>query len=162
MSNYVVSRKYHPDNSRCRPNIPLSTSGPLKIAADSHTPYIPPHPQRGTPYHRYVSLLLPQASELSIPIIPDDARLGFNVREFMSEHSLDGSVGGGAHMWREVWDEAVSRIYRDVLSELAFLFSPSFWGLRSVSPFVGTEEPRYGRQPKPDPYAEVKRMKRYP
>ena len=54
------------------------------------------------------------------------------------------------------------RIYKDVFSELAYLFSPSFWVLRSVSPFVETEEPRYGRPPKRDPYAEVKRMKRYP
>jgi hypothetical protein len=122
-------------NHRCRPNIPLSTNAPLKIVADSHTPYIPPHPQRGTPYHRYVTLLLPQVSELSIPVVPEDARLGFDVRAFLSEHSLDGSLGGGAHMWREEWDETVSQIHQDVLSKCWHLFSPVVSVLNVVFPW---------------------------
>lgn len=82
--------------------------------------WVPPHPQRGTPYHRYVVLLLPQAhptERISVPQLTDAGRLGFDVRAFCARHGLNGSKGGGAHMWREVWDETVSKIYRDVLSE---------------------------------------------
>lgn len=84
-----------------------------------HTHYIPPHPQKGTPYHRYVILLLPQEStteRLTIPVPTDVERANFNVREFSEKYGLDGSKGGAAHMWREVWDEQVSDIYAETLS----------------------------------------------
>ncbi|KAH9836712.1 PEBP-like protein [Rhodofomes roseus] len=126
------------------PNIPLSAFSPSPISIPHpHTHYIPPHPQRGTPYHRYVILLLPQSSHtepIKLPKLSDAARLGFNLRAFTEEHGFDGSKGGGAHMWREVWDETVSKIYRDVLK---------------------TDEPRYGRPPMADPYAEAKSGKKY-
>jgi large subunit ribosomal protein L35 len=64
-----------------------------------------------------VLLLLEQQSQIPVPIVEAEQRIGFNVRRFMSDHGLDGSDGGGAHMWREVWDEEVSRIYSDVLSK---------------------------------------------
>jgi large subunit ribosomal protein L35 len=85
----------------------------------SHTSYVPPHPQRGTPYHRYIILLLPQPStdHLSMPKLLDNDRLGFNVRDFLLRYQLDGGKGGGAHMWREVWDTKVSEIYQKVLSK---------------------------------------------
>ncbi|KAH9949497.1 PEBP-like protein [Amylocystis lapponica] len=128
-----------------QPNLALSAFSPSPIPlATSHTRYIPPHPQRGTPYHRYVILLLPQASStepISVPVISDAERLGFDFRTFAERYELDGSKGGGAHMWREVWNETVSQIYRDVLK---------------------TEEPKFGRQPKEDPYAELKHAKKYP
>lgn len=104
-----------------RPNIPLSCATRSIEVTQGHTPYIPPHPQRGTPYHRYVLLLLPQpspAEPISVPALSD--RLHFNVREFAAQHGLDGSAGGGAHMWRQVWDEGVSQIYATVLG----IFSP--------------------------------------
>ena len=103
-----------------RPNIPLSASTSGQIRPNPHTPYIAPHPQRGTPYHRYVILLLPQPSalvNLSIPVLLERDRLGFNVRQFMDQHQLDGGLGGGAHVWREVWNDKVSDIYKDILSE---------------------------------------------
>lgn len=84
-----------------------------------HTRYVPPHPQKGTPYHRYVILLLPQEStteRLAIPVPTDAERLSFNVREFTEKYGMDGGKGGAAHMWREVWDEQVSDIYAETLS----------------------------------------------
>ncbi|KAH9921345.1 PEBP-like protein [Fomitopsis serialis] len=127
-----------------QPNIPLSafSTSPISIP-HPHTHYIPPHPQQGTPYHRYAVLMLPQASPtepLKLPKISEAARLGFNFRTFAEEHGFDGSKGGGAHMWREVWDETVSKIYRDVLK---------------------TDEPRYKRPARMDPYVEVKTGKKY-
>jgi hypothetical protein len=58
--------------------------------------------------------------QLDIPIVPDQERLGFNVRKFASRWNLDGAKGGGVHMWREVWDDDVSLIYRDILGNLLF------------------------------------------
>ena len=106
-----------------RPNIPLSCATQSIEIPEGHTPYIPPHPQRGTPYHRYVLLLLPQPSPtepISIPALSDADRLRFNVREFTAQHGLDGNTGGGAHMWRQVWDEGVSQIYATVLGMSPF------------------------------------------
>ncbi|KAF9478545.1 PEBP-like protein [Pholiota conissans] len=146
-----------------KPNIPLSATSPHNlIDLNTHTKYIPPHPQQGTPYHRYVVLLLPQpplgASDytlaaasraiagkptsvhLNIPVVSIEQRLGFNVREFSQRWNLDASKGGGAHMFREVWDEEVSSIYKSVL---------------------GQEEPRYGRPPRMDAYAHLKGKKKY-
>jgi hypothetical protein len=109
-----------------RPNIALSATSPNGPLPDLHlhTPYIPPHPQKGTKCHRYTLLMLPQPSAvelISIPAISNEQRLGFNVREFMSQCGLDRTVGGGAHMWREVWSEEVSRIYKRIFSECSSL-----------------------------------------
>ncbi|KAI0791795.1 phosphatidylethanolamine-binding protein [Abortiporus biennis] len=127
-----------------QPNLTLSSSSPSPIPlSTSHTSYIPPHPQRGTPYHRYVILLLPQQNpteRIHIPVPTQAERLGFNYRAFAEKYGLDGSKGGGAHMFREVWDDTVSQIYRNVLK---------------------TDEPVYGKLPKPDPYAEIKQVKKY-
>ncbi|EIN13222.1 PEBP-like protein [Punctularia strigosozonata HHB-11173 SS5] len=128
-------------------NIRLSSTTSLIETSRPYIPfpYVPPHPQKGTDYHRYTLLLLPHAEpdkriDIKPPTNADADRQNFDVRGFMAEHGLDGSVGGGAHMWREVWNEEVSKIYQDVLK---------------------TDEPRYGYPPKADPYAEVKEMDKY-
>ncbi|KIL71109.1 hypothetical protein M378DRAFT_116719 [Amanita muscaria Koide BX008] len=146
-----------------KPNVPLSAAHSGRIPdLDMHTTYIPPHPQHGTPYHRYVLLLLPQppasgsdynlnltarasrdqvtSAYLDIPVVGNADRKGFNVRAFVQQWGLDGAQGGGVHMFRQIWDADVSRIYAEILKE---------------------EEPRYGRPRKPDPYAEIKRTKLY-
>jgi hypothetical protein len=102
-----------------RPNISLSALSWSWIPdLDTHTPYIPPHPQRGTRYHRYTTLLLPQQSptnEISVPILLEKDRCGFDVRAFMEKYGLDGSKGGGVHMFRELWDPVVSNIHKAAL-----------------------------------------------
>ncbi|TBU38371.1 PEBP-like protein [Dichomitus squalens] len=127
-----------------QPNIPLSafTTSPT-VPLQAHTPYVPPHPHRNTPYHRYVLLVLPQASAsepIDVPVLQESDRLGFDFRVFAAQYGFDGARGGGAHMWREVWDETVSHIYKFTLKQ---------------------EEPRFGKMPKPDPYAELKSKKKY-
>jgi len=100
----------------------------------------------------------PTSVRLDIPVIPDKERLGFNIREFASQWNLNGAKGGGAHMWREAWDDDVSIIYRDVLGKLFFLQdSPT----RAHAFFPGMEEPIFGRPPKVDAYAQVKQQKKY-
>ncbi|KAH8119902.1 PEBP-like protein [Phellopilus nigrolimitatus] len=126
-----------------QPNIPLSAGTCGHLSAHPHTGYVPPHPQRGSPYHRYCLFLLPHANpeqKIVVPAVPDAARLGFDLRAFCAEHGLDAGAGGAAHMWREVWDETVSDIYKHTLKR---------------------PEPRFGLPPRVDPYAEVKSMKRF-
>ncbi|KAG1746835.1 phosphatidylethanolamine-binding protein [Suillus lakei] len=124
-----------------QPNIPLSSVSPSPVPnLNTHTAYIPPHPQRGTTYHRYTILLLPQHSRLSIPMVAKDKRAGFDVRVFMEQHGLDRNAGGGAHMWREVWSEGVPAVYKDILK---------------------TAEPKFGRMPKVDRYGDFRGKKRY-
>jgi hypothetical protein len=112
-----------------RPNIALSALSSWIPDLDKHTPYIAPHPQRGTRYHRYTTLLLPQQSpfdEISMPILSETDRCGFDVRAFMEQYGLDGNKGGGVHMFREVWDPFVSSIYKNMgmLLTYVFLHSP--------------------------------------
>ncbi|KAJ4485388.1 phosphatidylethanolamine-binding protein [Lentinula aciculospora] len=145
-----------------KPNIPISAvtqprafiPSPL---LNSHTKYVPPHPQHGTMYHRYTILLLPQPPKtvyslnteakiskdltkhntecetttskwLDIPVVPDSKRRGFDLRQFVKTWELSGSglstqknsavvVGGGAHMFREVWDETVSGVFETAVAE---------------------------------------------
>ncbi len=104
-----------------RPNIILSATKAGLLPPASHTPYLPPHPARGTPYHRYVLLLLPHGDpnvKLSLPSAPLE-RSDFDLRSFVQEHALR-TDGGGAFMWRAVWDEESSRIWREVISERLF------------------------------------------
>ncbi|KAH7884029.1 phosphatidylethanolamine-binding protein [Phlebopus sp. FC_14] len=115
-----------------QPNISLSATTPVPISdINTHTQYIPPHPQKGTPYHRYTLLLLRQKTTLDIPPFTAEERLGFSMRDFIENYDLD-ITAGGAHMWREVWSAGVSDIFRDVLK---------------------LDEPQFGKPPKVDRYA---------
>ncbi|KAF8707932.1 PEBP-like protein, partial [Rhizoctonia solani] len=128
-----------------QPNISLSatkTQISLTIApetSETSLPYIPPHPQRGTPYHRYTTLLLPQSSELSVNM-SELPRENFDVRKAYKEY--DFAVGGGIHMFRETWDETVGSVYKK---------------------FLGQPEPKFGGIPKPEPYLDDtgKRYRKY-
>jgi hypothetical protein len=89
------------------------------VPADAHTPYVPPHPHRGTKYHRYVLLLLPQPEgAIDVPTLDAEQRAHFDVRAFCAHYALDGAKGGGAHMWRAVWSEDVSKMYGTRLGQL--------------------------------------------
>ena len=72
---------------------------------------------------------------------------------------MDATKGGGVHMWREVWDDDVSYIYRDVLGNFFSLLSWNSTLL--IFFFQGIDEPFFGHQPKVDPYAQVKQQKKY-
>ncbi|KAJ7151686.1 phosphatidylethanolamine-binding protein [Mycena filopes] len=155
-----------------KPNIPLSATHVGRIPLlNTHTRYIPPHPQRGTPYHRYTTLLLLQpptpgtrysynteallteqqarlsqsvrdraaidaqlVREVEQTIIPANERLGFDVRAFVKHYGLNAALGGGAHMFREVWDDYVSSVYKYELHR---------------------QQPTYGRPPRHDPQRTV-------
>ena len=145
-----------------RPNIPLSArlSNARIPHLDTHTHYIPPHPQQGTPYHRYITLLLQQpsaAEEISVPIFSEDQRIGFNLRTFMQKYGLNGTNGSGAHMFRQIWNQDVSKIYTDILSMCSFVTLREHCSLSIM--ILETPEPKFSRLKNADRYAE--RDKRY-
>ncbi|GAA6055622.1 hypothetical protein JCM3770_006729 [Rhodotorula araucariae] len=117
------------------PNISLSATTPQPLSLSSlpaTLAYIPPHPQAGTPYHRYTALLLAQpagASALEFAEGSGPARAQFDTRAFVKQHGLEAQ---GVSFFRQKWDESVSAIYAEVLH---------------------APEPRYGRPPKVDMYA---------
>ncbi|KAG9001949.1 hypothetical protein FRB95_002031 [Tulasnella sp. JGI-2019a] len=151
-----------------QPNISLDAVSSHKANIPLENPlvsWLPPHPQNGTPYHRYVTLLLPQSSSEPIQIESRvySERLGFNVRDVVEKYGLgkhhDEDAGakmvmvpqtyadrigtglrGGIHMWRAVWDQDVSKIYQKVLQ---------------------IPEPKYGSPPKPDRYGGRRDSKYY-
>lgn len=124
-----------------QPNITLSATSAGLLPSAAHTPYLPPHPARGTPYHRYVLLLLPHEDptlKLSLPPGPLE-RDAFDARRFVQEHALR-TDGGGAFMWRAVWDEESSRIWETIIKK---------------------PEPRYGYSPKLDLYGALREVRKY-
>ncbi|CAK5279833.1 unnamed protein product [Mycena citricolor] len=205
-----------------KPNIPLSATHAGRIPfLNTHTQYVPPHPQKGTPYHRYVTLLLPHppmegfkynrntealmtekqaalsqsltlsaaereraaktvaavsaavpnvtrrafahrpthpnarislhyqlanfttiSQELDIPVVPMDARVGFDIRAFVKEWGMNAAMGGGMHMFREVWDTYVSGIYKYTLQEA----QPEFGRPRRINP--NRKDPAVEQRPK--------------
>jgi large subunit ribosomal protein L35 len=82
------------------------------------------------------------------------------VREFSEKYGLDGSKGGAAHMWREVWDEQVSKIYADTLSQLSLSTVCADFVLLTFSS-QEIDEPKFGLPPKPDRYADIRGVRRY-
>ncbi|KAG5220542.1 PEBP protein [Salix suchowensis] len=104
----------------------------------------PSPPSTWTPYHRYVLLLLPQSDPtkpLEIPIVADSDRLGFDTRSFLQQWGLDGAKGGG----RTCSVKFGIRMYQRFILEY----------------FVRAVEPKFGRPPKFDRYADVKKVKKY-
>lgn len=95
--------------------------------------------------------------KINVSTFSDNARLGFDLRAFCQEHGLDGAKGGGAHMWREVWDETVGQIYTDTLSKWLLCVRP----VLAFTSCPEMPEPKYGLVPKVDPYKEFKSSNKY-
>ncbi|KAJ1797170.1 mitochondrial 54S ribosomal protein YmL35 [Coemansia sp. RSA 2399] len=75
-------------------------------------PYIPPHPARGTPTHRYVLAVFEQGQGGREKLGAIDVSRNMVVRDFVSQHSLRLV---GISFFRASWSEAVDDVYRDVL-----------------------------------------------
>ena len=94
-------------------NIPLSVTKSNISGGKVILPYIPPHPPKGTKYHRYTLAILEQLNNQKISIPKNMSRVK-DVREFMNEYNLTLC---GASFFREVWDKYVSEIYTDILGK---------------------------------------------
>ena len=90
-------------------DVELSTAK-SEVAGRELLAYVPPHPQRGTPYHRYTTVLFEQ----SVPVA-EVPRERFDMRTFAAAHGLKPV---GIHFWRGKWTPAdsadVSAIYESL------------------------------------------------
>ncbi|KAF9910063.1 hypothetical protein EC991_007394 [Linnemannia zychae] len=99
-----------------------------KESADVVLPYLPPHPPKGTNYHRYTLLLAEQPNNGQDKIQMDANQISreTTLGDLCSHFKLNVK---GLTFFRQVWDKDVSRIYKDILQQ---------------------DEPVYGKQPKID------------
>jgi large subunit ribosomal protein L35 len=145
-----------------RPNIPVSSTStsPISLSDEASSAlWIPPHPQKGTPYHRYCVFLLehPEPNKrVEIEPIDQEGRNSFILRDFVARWGFKPQTGGGAHFWRSIWDPEVSEIYKKIIGgKVSFL--KGHW----ANLVLDTSEPIYGHPPKVGRYDELKNTRKY-
>ncbi|KAI7896838.1 phosphatidylethanolamine-binding protein [Mucor mucedo] len=112
-------------------NVPLSATSPTVNGGDSVLDYVPPHPQKGTKYHRYTLMAFEQPNEGQEKVdIKVEGRGNFDVKNLAKAHGLNVT---GATFFRGEWDETVSKIYSEILK---------------------SNEPNYGKPPKVQRYIQ--------
>ncbi|KAF2758898.1 PEBP-like protein [Pseudovirgaria hyperparasitica] len=93
---------------------PTKRSLPLAMLKDEHTilPWLVPHAQKGTPYHRMPIFVLEQDPEN--PLVPEQVKAwsklkrdGFKLRAFIDKYNLRPI---GFNMFRTVWDENMKAV----------------------------------------------------
>ncbi|KAI1318771.1 hypothetical protein EDD11_005842 [Mortierella claussenii] len=111
-------------------NVPLSATQTqvVKESADVVMPYLPPHPPKGTKYHRYTLLVAeqPNGGQDKVQIDQSNVSRETTLRDLCSQYNLEVK---GLTFFRQVWDRDVSAIYKNILQQ---------------------NEPIYGKQPKVD------------
>lgn len=117
------------NNLFCRTNVPISATQPQVKGGDTILEYVPPHPQKGTKYHRYTLIAYEQPNNGQDKVdFKVDKRDGFDARKLAQKYALQAR---GVSFFRQVWDETVSTIYKDILH---------------------AHEPIYGKPPREEPY----------
>lgn len=100
-------------------NVPFSMTQSKMDLTDALElmPYIPPHPAKGTPTHRYAIVAFAQGeadtTKLDKSSIELDSR-HMVLREFAAQYDLHPV---GISFFRANWDESVDEVYRDVLQQ---------------------------------------------
>lgn len=76
--------------------------------------YIPPHPNKGTKYHRYSVLVWEQPPTQPQPNAPLSGSHTFERRNFHPQHyaQQNGLHAVGVSFWRQVWDDKVKVVMR--------------------------------------------------
>ncbi|SPO26540.1 related to MRPL35 - mitochondrial ribosomal protein, large subunit [Ustilago trichophora] len=124
-------------------DIPLSaTSSPtIDLTQNMSVDYIPPHPQQGTPYHRYTTILLEQSNSNTISTHELDAN-NFNLSNFIQQNQL---VPAGIHFWRAKWTpesaDSISQIYTNTLklAEPKYTHPPTLDKIRKQVGDIGSK-----------------------
>lgn len=77
--------------------------------SDTIVKYLPPHVQKGLPYHRYGMIVFQQPGKLDAAALraQNIERDGFNLRSFQAKQKLEPI---GAYMWRAQWDENTKEV----------------------------------------------------
>lgn len=108
-------------DSRCHyfaANVPISPTAPSvtlsKLPETAHVlrPWLPPHAQKGSPYHRLVAFVLEQkdGQELGardLEKLPDGHSRQYNIRSCMDKMHARTI---GVHLFRTVWDEGTAGV----------------------------------------------------
>ncbi|EXJ78638.1 hypothetical protein A1O1_09039 [Capronia coronata CBS 617.96] len=106
-------------DSRCHylaSNITISPTKPLvdlsKLSPGSQVllPWLPPHAQKGSPYHRLSIVILQHKDNIPIDFEPAKQKVerdGFTLRSFMSRHLLTPI---SASLFRTRWDESTAAV----------------------------------------------------
>ena len=97
-------------------NIPLDPTSPRilleQLSSDEQVilPWMPPHAQKGSPYHRLAVFVLQQEQDKRIDVAAakeKETRLGFNLRSYNGRHRINAI---GATMFRNVWDQGTRQV----------------------------------------------------
>ncbi len=97
------------------PISPTSVSIPLsQLSKDSQTilPWLPPHAQKGSPYHRLSVFVLrqPESKTFDVPSLREKVtQENFNLRSFNDKYGLKPF---GVHMFRTIWDEGTAGVMK--------------------------------------------------
>ncbi|KAL6249325.1 mitochondrial 54S ribosomal protein YmL35 [Rhinocladiella similis] len=106
-------------DSRCHflaSNVPISVTEPLvdlaKLSADNQVllPWLPPHAQKGSPYHRLAIVIWQQKDNIPIDLEVAKSKVQreeFSARSFMSRHMLTPI---SASLFRTQWDETMTGV----------------------------------------------------
>jgi len=71
-------------------------------------PYLPPHAQKGAPYHRYTMIVFEQPGKIDKTALEGSiSRDSFTMRGFQDKNKLHPI---GAFMWRAEWDNHTKEI----------------------------------------------------
>ncbi|KAI9504025.1 phosphatidylethanolamine-binding protein, partial [Coemansia spiralis] len=95
-------------------NLPFSRLHTKAVidASNVMLPYIPPHPAKGTPNHRYAFAVFEQGESGQEKLEGIDVSRDMVLRNFVSQHGLRLV---GISFFRASWDESVDEVYREVL-----------------------------------------------
>ncbi|KAJ1966176.1 mitochondrial 54S ribosomal protein YmL35 [Dipsacomyces acuminosporus] len=88
---------------------------------DMLLPYIPPHPARGSPTHRYAVVAFEQGEGGQKRIEGVDVSRDLVLREFAAQNELRPV---GISFFRANWSESVDEVYRDILKLPAPSYGP--------------------------------------
>lgn len=133
---------------------------PVDLHSDMEVYYIPPHPQEGTPYHRYTVIAFEEPEGAAAPApLTEEQKEDLSVVDFVRERRL---VPAGIHFWREEWSKevagTVSSIYTDVLRKYLHDFGTRHQHVTDgCLPLNTTEtmEPSYKRAPRAERVRKV-------
>ena len=92
---------------------PTITSIPFRHLSPSSQivlPWLPPHAQKGSPYHRLSIFVLqqPEGKSLDVEALrAKEQRHGFNLRSFNDRHAVKPI---GVHLFRTIWDDGTAGV----------------------------------------------------
>ncbi|KAF9970917.1 hypothetical protein BGZ73_006212 [Actinomortierella ambigua] len=100
-------------------NVPLSSTQTTVDTSSANVvlPYVPPHPHKGTKYHRYTLLVCEQPNKGQESISVSAADISRDSTTFQGLCSKLGLSTKGLTFFRQIWDKDVSKIYSEILKE---------------------------------------------